>query len=225
MFIAPRYFCVCVFAMVIPHQASAAHPPREKVLYRKTLAEGRELVVVQESLVLVTRFKGLLSEHLRGQTAAFCSISVELRSGGQPPLRLWSQLCRLERETEYNEFEVLDLLLLPDRVVVALAGQGSSIDIVEIAFGGPNRLNYLRGADWSSIPVSLPTRPGRLRTKLEYNEKEKRIEFQVTDSLEELKQHTLFYQKGNEWEFVPVKRWEEKVPATNPAPAPPSQPK
>lgn len=214
----PRFFfCILLSAVLSPNQMHA-QPLGEKVLFRKALSDGRELVVIQEPMLPTPAMKDLMSADKLRQLSGFFSLAVEVRST-ETPLRLWSQLKGMERDSQYNEFQVLDLLVLPNRLIMTLSGSGSSISVIEIfRLSGPSRFTSLQGHDWSLIAVAGPFRPGRLGAKLSYNEEQKRIDVEVTDFLDQTKQHTLFEQKGDEWEFVRVKRWEEKIPATQPAP-------
>lgn len=210
--IIQRMLLVALSAMVMLNSA-VAEPASEKVLYREPLSGDRELVVIQGPMVPTSELAGLLSADVADRTLGYFNIDVELRPKSMPPLRLLSHRYSVNYDSEYEEYSVLDLLILPNRLVMVMGRSLSSIAILEVVLdGSPSRVSGLQGADWSLLAAAIPTPPGRLSAKLTYNENKERIEVQVTDFLQDTKQHTQFVQKGNEWEFEPVKQWQEKVP-------------
>jgi hypothetical protein len=185
----------------------------ERVLHRKTIPGDRELVVTQGPLVAATALAGIYAPPHGHQFSGMFSLAVELHSPPAPPLCLWSQLRVCEREAEYDEYEVLDLLVLPERLVLATGEAGSSIRLTEIRIASSTRGASLTGLPpWSLLGASIPNRPGRLGATLRFNDKQSRIEVEVTDHLQHTKQHTSFEQKPDAWEFVSVKQWQEDVP-------------
>lgn len=197
-----------------------AQPDAEKVLYRKPLSDGRELVVVQEPVVPASALKDLIASPAFDKMLGYTCLDVMLRSPSNPPLRLWCRRYPLYPGREREEFQVLDLGVKRDLIVLAMAGPGSDIFLARIGFAGwsaPDAIAGLPGADWSLLGAAIPTKPGRLSAKIAFDESETQVSVEVTDFLQDTKQHTSFSQTKGEWKFVRVKQWQEKVPATQPA--------
>jgi hypothetical protein len=193
-----------------------AQPEGEKVIFRKPLSDGRELVMVLEPIVPASALKDLIPPRVLVRMLGYTSLNLMLHSPSNPPLRLWSVRYAIYRQSECDEIQVLDLLVKPDMIVVALAGPGSSIGLVKIGFGTGEGFVDLPAADWSLLAAAIPATPGRLSAKIAFDENAKRVTVEVTDFLQDTKQHTSFTQANREWRFVRVKQWEEKVPATQP---------
>ena|SRR5581483_366942 len=193
----------------------------EQTLYRKSMSDGREVVVMKSATMPVAALGDLLSPdpvNRRSHLAAvgFLSLSIEVHVPTKAPLVMWSLMFPLYSATADTEFGVLDLLVLPGRVVAAIASPDATIDVYDIPFGRVAQGAGLPAYEWSLLGAAIPAAPGRLGTKLNYNEGDKCIEAEVTDYLQNTKQHTLFRQKTDKWEFVQVKRWQETLPATRP---------
>ncbi len=184
------------------------------VIHRAVIEGDRELLVVKGRAVPSSRLHGLVSQDVTDPTSGFFNLSVVLRSTSTDSLILWSDSSPLHLDSDYEEVGVLDLLVLSNRLVVTFSGPFSSIGVIEIGLYGPDRFTSLRGIDWSLLGAALPVSPpGRLHAKLSYNEEEKRVQVEVTDSLQGTEQHTLFEQKGGQWEFVRVNQWQQPVPS------------
>ncbi len=216
-------FWAC-FVLMPSDGLGRAQASDERVLYKMALSEDQEMLVVQGPLVPASALKSLLSPQLlirplNSPTSCF-SLSVELRGPRNQTLRLWSRLCWTYRDGEHGEYHVLDLLSLPGRnqLVMTMSGPGSAIVISEIdLYRNATRSTTIPGAQWSLLAAAVPVTPGRLSAKLTHDEKDLRIRVEVTDDLEQTKQHTLFEQRGDEWVFVRAKQWQEKASATSQA--------
>jgi hypothetical protein len=195
-------------------------PPAERIKYRKPLPGGRELVVVQQPVLQASVMNGLLSKAIHRRTSGLYCVDLELRSPANPPLRVWSRQYVVERPWDDDAFHVLDMLVLSDRVVLVEATIDIGIQEIWLTanemglspYNGPSRAGSL--LRWSMISAAIPAAPGRLSAKLAHNALLDRVEVQVTDFLENTKQHTSFVQKPGAWEFALVKQWRENVPPT-----------
>jgi hypothetical protein len=58
----------------------------------------------------------------------------------------------------------------------------------------------------------------RVSAALSGESQKNQIAVEVVELLQNLKRHTVFLQKGDEWEFVRIKQWQEAAPMTQPAP-------
>jgi len=216
-------FCLCLGLCAVFNAAQATtQPSTEIVMYQQELGEGRKLVVTKEPVVLASALKDLLPPSIvdRANSAptGFFSINVELRFASGQSLRLWSdhRAIHRERPTEYGEYQVLDVVVMPNRILLAMATVGSQIYLHEISVYGRTQSYGLPGLDWNLLAAAIPAPPGRLSAKWSYDERQKLVQIEVVDFLQETKQHTFFEQKGDAWEFVRVKQWQETVPATQP---------
>jgi hypothetical protein len=194
---------------------ASTRPTDEKVLYRKPLGDGRELVVLQSAVVPPAGLKDMLSLSAPGggtfYTAGFCSVDVELRSASNPTLRLWSRPYELTSPAAYEKFEVLDLVVLPNQVVLALSVAASSnpvaassptIGIAQIGLLTPSRYAEI----WQPFATqAVPNPPPRLGAKLMYDEKRQIFEIDATLTVAGVSDHFPLEQKGTDWEFVQVK--------------------
>lgn len=195
-------------------KAGVVERPLVRVLYTKALSDGRDLVVTEDPMVPVSVLKGLISPTLTDNPVepivGFTCINLELRSQSHAPLRLASQKYPLYSASEYDEYGVLDLLVLQDRIVLATVYPGSVLGMMEV--GTPGQMRDAGLAGWSLLGASIPAVSGRLGATLAYDEKNQRIEVEVTDTLQGVRQHTQFRQTHSEWRFVLSKQWSEKFP-------------
>ena len=53
-------------------------------------------------------------------------MNAELHFANLPSLRLWSQRCFIYNDSP-SDYEVLDALLLPNRIILAMGGPGREI--------------------------------------------------------------------------------------------------
>jgi hypothetical protein len=211
------------FALAESSTKPTTQPSTEKVLYRKQLGEERELVVVRGPVTPSSAVKDLILPSIvnreRHAPIGFFTIDLEIRSALNPPLRLWSQrgIAHAERPAESEDYQVLDLAVLPNRVLLVIT-TGTTISLHDIAIYGGTRTEMLPNIGWSQLAAKIPAEPGRLSAKVSYDEVEKKVEVEVMDYLQDNKLHSVWRQKGSdEWTFEVVKRWEEKVPTTRPA--------
>jgi hypothetical protein len=218
----PSIAAAAIIVATFTAHSLGAQPAAEKVLHRKPLSDGRELVVVLEPMVPASALKGLFTSPATDKLLGLTTLNLVLHSPSNPPLRLWCRKCPLYFEREDEQFQVLDLVVKPDLIVMAMVGPGSQIFVVKVGLfqRGPDAIETLRGADWSLLAAAIPTRPGRLSAKISFDETGKQVGVEVTDFLQDTKQRTVFAQKAGEWQFVRVKQWQEKVPATQPAAVP-----
>lgn len=191
---------------------SGAHHNRETIMFQQQLPNSGILMVVQEPLIPRSTLIGLLSADTTRLVAGASCIKIIIRSPADEFHQLWSEMYILERKEEYDEFQVLDILLLPDRLVMTLVMPSSMIAMIEVGFHDSDRFILLPPADWSLLGASIPAPSGRLGAKLNHNDEKKQVEVQVTDFLQDTKQYTIFAQKGGEWAFERVKQWQETVP-------------
>lgn len=200
-------------------EPALAQSTTEQVVYRKPLSATLSLLVVKGPIVKATALQDVLTPEVVRRTAGYTTVDVLLQPSDQPPLRVWGQRFPLYEPTDYDEFAILDSLLSNDQLILVISRPGSSISIVTISVGlqSPDRSFTFPGVDWSLLAAAIPAEPGRLGAKLSFNEKTKRLQVEVTDTLQETRQHTLFEQNGEIWQFTRVKRWEEKIPASNPS--------
>jgi hypothetical protein len=189
---------------------------QSSILHSIPLSQNAKLVVMREPLVKANSVKDLLPVKKVTSALGYFNISAEVRPTEGPALRLWSQKCAVNHEGGYDEFRVLDLLVIPGHVVMVLTSEGGDIHPIDIALQGSSRGTSLRGADWSLVAAAPAGLPDRLGAKLRYDEQEQRIEIEVTDFLDGIKQHTLFHQKQTLWDFERIKGWQEEIPATRP---------
>lgn len=197
-------------------KSAIAPIPAAKVLYRKPLSKDSELVVTEEPRIPVSDLTGLyIASSKSSDVVSFTSLNIELRTASGATLRLWSQRGGFDVVSVHADYEVLDILVQPNRIVAALAGPRSFIVIADVPLSGDSRHCGL-SSEWCQLGALVPTRPGRLHAKLSYDGTENRVEVEVTDSLGGRSQHTSYRQKRDEWDFAFFKQWEE-VPATRPA--------
>lgn len=220
-------FCLCLgFCGVFAAAQTTTRPSTEKVLYQQQFGEGQQLVVSKSPIVLASSIKNLLPASIIDRPVnpptAFFSIDVEVRLTSGASLRLWSEHLPIhgrppEYPSEYDDYQVLDVGILPNRILLAMSTWGSQIYVYDITVYGQKAAVGLNPIEWSHLAAALPVTPGRLGAKFSYDEKQNKVEIEVTDFLQETKLHTKFRQKGTEWAFERVKQWEETVPATQPA--------
>ena len=173
-------------------------------------------------MIPVTAFMDLLSPDTVKRPVnpmiGLSTLDAEIRFASGPALRLWSHKMPIYFDGDYDQYAILDLVVLPDRVIFVQVSPGSLIGIWEVAFEGPPRGAGLGG--WSLLGAAVPAKPGRLGAKIAYDDQSKAIKVEVTDTIEGTCCHTSFAQKPGQWDFENVKRWEEQQVSPKPATRP-----
>jgi hypothetical protein len=218
----PNHILICLVMAAALSSGPSEERAGGRQIFRRALQGDTQLVVIQEPMVSADAIKEFLPPGLINRPVhppiGYFTMSIELRSGSSPPLAIWSQVGGVYYAGQLDEYQVLDVLKLPaGRIALAMVGPGSSIVILDVSVTEAARQTSLASVDWSLLAAATPNKPGRLSAKFTYNPTVKRISVEVTDFLQDTKQHTLFEQKDEQWDFVRVKQWQEKVPATNPA--------
>ena len=160
----------CLLVTVLVSQ-SMADADSERVLHRKVLSGGRELVVVQSPMVPVQLVADMLSKKRADEAVRMYSLNLEIRSPEGLSLRLWSRPYPCPTKSDYEKCQVLDLAIMPnvlmlpdravipDRVVMVIATHTGSISVQEQGLLGPWRTATLRPADWSQTEVTSSNLP------------------------------------------------------------------
>lgn len=184
---------------------------KEKVIYQKTLTGGGKLAVALDPKVEPALASDLLSAKRISRTAYLFAIRLELRPPSGPSWLLWAGSGQARNRSEYDEYAVLDMVVLPERIIWTLAAPGGSISVSDLDLVYGNRGASLPAVDWSLLAAAIPNTPGRLSAKLNCSDA-KRVEVEVTDHVQNMTRHSLFRQKPDKWEFERVKQWEETIP-------------
>ena len=203
IFGASAFFVSAFIAVAMVAPASSLG----KVLYQKTISEGVQLVMMQGDVVPTKYCVGFLPLKAAQQTSHIFSLSLELHVASQPPVQLWSRVRAIQGMEHYSEFHVLDLLALPDRVVMVMSEPGNGICLIDVKPFSQSSVAHLKPSAWSLVAAVLPDTPGRLGATLALNKETGRVEVEVTDSIDEARQHTLFEEKGGEWGFERIRQW------------------
>lgn len=204
--------CVCFCAMLASAQPST-QPVSAVVLHHQRLAGGRELVVIREPLVAAAALgdllpSGIVDRPLNAPTGFF-SISVLLQVPNAPSLRLWSSTHPVHPRPagfppENEDYQILDAMVLPNRVILVMSFWAGGIAVHDIAIYGDTRSTYL---STMALAARLPTEK-RLEAKLAYDEDHKSIEVWIIERSSDGKRvHTLFRQVRGSWEFDRVNQW------------------
>lgn len=200
-------FIAGFFMMLASSFANARPLPSENVLHRKALSDGKELVVIQQPAVPISTVMEFLPVELPDHVVGLSCVSLELRSATASPIRLWSQMHPCLKGSACNEYRVLDVLVLPNRILFATVDLGNPIWLHEVNLISPNRVTRVEGPDWNMLATAIPFTPERVTAKFNYDEKQNRVEILVTDSVNDKKWHSLFEQNRDEWRFTRIKQW------------------
>ena len=201
MFTIPLLMQVLLLA-VCATSPSRDDPSKVNVLRRVSLQGDREVVVQKGPVAGASALQDLLPKRLLSPAVqGFFELSVVVRSKSSPSLTLWSHCYPVYLDTDYDEFAVLDLLLLPNRVVIVFSTSLSSISVCDVGVCGLTRYAGLSGIDWSLLGAAIPAPPGRLAAKLDYDEATAKISVVVTDRVGDHEKITRFVQKDERWEF------------------------
>lgn len=140
--------------------ASGTVDRSSRSIYQKPIGESRKLQVNVGPLIPKSVLAPLLSERTakRINGGARVQLTVEADEGGTH--EVWSHLFLLEEESQHGEFQVLDILLLPDEILLAFVRPSSMIGIVRIKVGGPAEMTFLNPAKWSLLAALVPASPG-----------------------------------------------------------------
>lgn len=191
--------------------------PRGVVLRRLALTDGSELVMTKGAFVPVAALGNLLPPKWAEPTTrervplGYTSRSVEVRVADGGVFALWSGRYPLYLETDYDELQVLDAMLVSDRLVVAWSMPRSRIEIHVYSLSREDHIYRFEDSYWRMLGAALPARPGQLGAKLTYDPRNRRVQVHVTETLQGVRQHTFFEQKDDSNELVTVKRWQEDV--------------
>jgi hypothetical protein len=153
----PNMMCVAVCLAVVLMNPAQAEPladrVADRVLYRKPLEEGREIVVTRQQLTKQQRLSPLVDET---KAQGIYSILVELHSKAEPVVLA----SRIQWETEWLDtgFTVLDVIVAPGELIFAV-GVGAELALWNIRFGtvSTDSWTILRG--WSFIALARPITP------------------------------------------------------------------
>jgi hypothetical protein len=212
-----RQLIVFLFlSMALSENHLSAEAPDEKVLYRKAISEGQEIVVIQGPQISEATAKSLVRPEDTAGTNGGFSLSVVLRVDGKPPVPVWSRLFFSGQMWDFGDVEVLDLLVLPGRLVMATSHRKCIIDIDQIGLGQPDRRTALP-SNWGLVQAFIPPPGTQLSGKLFYDAKKDQVEIEVVETIEGRKQQTVYRQQDEEWRFLRVKQLPERGPTTKPA--------
>lgn len=171
------------------------------VVYRKKLPDNREIVVVRGPGMDATAMRGLLAPQTLAETMEMYPVRLEVRSGTAPPFVVGTRLLRLSSIEQFSGFDTLDVLVDPNRIVVATAEFGgirlwrfdlleSSVALADLEFG-----------DWTNVAAPVPLDRQIVRVVLGHSRDGKGITAEVTDLRPDLPRPIVFEQVGDEWKF------------------------
>ena len=215
----PQFYGFVLFALALAamNVSAGAADGLEKLLFRRPLECGREIVVVRgpnhardDSLRLVA---GVGAPAI-GRTGEYFSLRLELRAPGRAPLLVAGRLGfeELLSGSMPGGFDVLDLLMPPEKIDWEDAKKGVVMGIVlataengRIVLSDVDRLGFVRGAllgnDWTRFAAIVPVDRAVVKLKLSRNSANL-IQVDVDDLRPHFKRHTCFIQAGKDWKFT-----------------------
>jgi hypothetical protein len=199
-------------------RTAASECEGERVLFRKALEGGCELVVTRGPDRPISDLAALHQIASRPDQGLKCVFSVraEFRAPGKSPVPLLSRLV-FERfvNGEPGGFEILDILTGPQNFkfekgtadkgifenIVFAAAESGTIMLWELEpTTGALRIGYLPGSEWSPLAAARPIDSAsvevRLRRTADYL-----VEVKVRDLRSTSKQQTCFLEVANEWQL------------------------
>lgn len=194
----------------------------EQDVWRKSLPNNREIVVVRGPEVSPQFLGGLVGEQFEAEASTVYTIRVELRTSGQPTLLLTSRIVSEGRQASDKGFDVLDAMVERGQITLAIA-QFADIGLWRIGLTREplSAMAWLKSADWSPWAAAHPRDRNNVKVTLSRSQDGK-LTAEVADLFggRDRFPHARFVQKADEWEFSPVKQWQEKALATHPATSP-----
>lgn len=187
--------------------------PRFSVLHRESLSDNRELLVTRGPLSATTPFKDFLpARFAAGATGCFW---LELYSAEpeSTPIRMWSKLVWLSQDVRYEDFIVFDLLTT-DGLLILATGTRGTIRVTLIGIREPDRVFSLPPGEWGMTPALHPPPELTLTANLTRDARSGRVQVAVTQSSRGSRQHTIFEQHDDAWEFSRVKQWRDPTTPT-----------
>ncbi len=196
----------CLSIMVLLSLMTSGDPAPGRELFRSEVREGVSLVISQETMVPAEALKISAVQPADDEaggirTTGYFTLGADLvtESG---TLRIWSRVQPVEYDGQWESYEVLDVLELPEgRLIVVIVGGFSAVEVIDIPVIRPPRRTVLQGHDWSQVAAAALLKPGRVSAKLNYDEGPGIVGLVVTDHIGSPAVSTRFEQKQDEWEF------------------------
>ena len=165
-------------------------------------------------MVPATALKGLiypyhLDDPVR-RVGGFMSINAELTFPHKHSLRLWSTRRSVLSQSEYDKYQVLDVLALPDRFLVAMVDPAGVVFAAEINIFTGTQLADLFDRDWQQ--TEMTPLDAKWTAKWAYDDKTKQLTIETTETAAEFTAHRVFAQEGEKWDFKVVRRWTDHRP-------------
>jgi hypothetical protein len=197
----------------------------EKVLFRKPLEGGRELVVVRGPNLQVSELAGIISKTdtqiEEANPGSYFSMRLELHVPSQLPIVLSACLVfeSLLSRSQAGGLEVLDILVPPEKIawedlkkgavrgiVLATAENGR---IILRDMSGPCSIRATIIGGWTRVAALVPLDKTMVSVKLGRTTNNL-IQADVKDLRPNFQRHTRFIQAEKEWKFVPIKEEEKE---------------
>lgn len=207
----------CLTIMASNALADPTTQPARKEIFSKAIQNGVKFVVAQEPMTPVAAIKDYLPSGLSDRPThppiGYFTLSAELHPDSSPPLRIWSDVITVYYDGALSEYEVLDIIKLPEgRIALVMAAPFGDIAVLDLSITGAAKRTSLRGIDWSLLAAAIPNKPGRLGAKLRSDGEGKPLQLEITDTLQDTRKITTFVQKPGIWEFARVSQRQEKLP-------------
>ncbi len=199
--------CIAGLAM-LDHPVLEEMLPKE--LFRSEIRKGVSLIIRRGAMIPADELEMLGPppapdlEAGGGRLIGYFAFDAILASDSGE-LLVWSRVQPVVYVGQWDSYEVLDVLALPDgRMVVALVGGFSLIEVVEMSLVGPSRRAVLPSHEWSQLAAALPHKPGRLTAELSYDDQRGTVRLIVVDRAGTPAASTQFDQTRDLWEFSSI---------------------
>jgi hypothetical protein len=182
--------------------SSAKGADSEVVLFRKRLDDDRELVVVRGRSVPLTVMEGIIaiSAENRKHITGVSSLRCEIHSATNGPLIVAHRLIYDTIGRIGHRFQVLDLLVSPERIVIAaIDGPLLVLWAITPMAAEANHCAWLN--DWTRVAAMVPLDKTMVGAKLRTDDNG-RIHVEIDDLRSNSKRHTEYIQAPNDWTFA-----------------------
>lgn len=194
--------------------------PDRHILYRRAISDQQTLLITKSQLFAVEELSPLLPREVGDTIKGGFSLSVLLQAQQRPPLTLSSRVWWLDRDVEFDDLEVLDVLVLPGRLVIVYAEAKRTIRVTQVGlYSFPDGSVSLKPADWSLVAAFNAPPERRLSARVTYDATRQEVEVAITDQVGRSRQHTTFVQEGEDWRFGRVRQWADE-PSSAPSRGP-----